>query len=346
MKPAPVVMYCILLMIAAPAAWPSDACSDRAVRTVANVTVSDGSEFRTESYFHSWDAAAIRHIDDNEQLIAIEGPLSWLRRDQHVEIATDGHARFALGHQFHAFLLHFEEIVDNFRPDAQIAFRGNTHRAMSGDHPYGGAVHLVRGEDSERPTGLLIEDPDSTIISVTFHDWRIAGEDALPYHVQIDDGERIFDYRFTEVDVAVESPLWFFATVPAPALDEVQVYRLHRKLLAAHCLGDAGLMAELSAPDTIIASRGELFRESRDAIRTQFSGVFQRLDYTGYFDLKPPTISVSQSGDLGWIAVNVRAVGSEIQSGDKFDDQWAWIMTVAKINGRWLHTGNASNLAN
>ncbi|NCF24863.1 MAG: hypothetical protein GWP60_10010 [Gammaproteobacteria bacterium] len=49
------------------------------------------------------------------------------------------------------------------------------------------------------------------------------------------------------------------------------------------------------------------------------------------------------SGDVGWIAVNTRAVGTERSSGRSFDDQWAWIMTVRKIDGRWLHTANASN---
>lgn len=52
---------------------------------------------------------------------------------------------------------------------------------------------------------------------------------------------------------------------------------------------------------------------------------------------------IEVSGDVGWIAVNTRAVGTERSSGRSFDDQWAWIMTVRKIDGRWLHTANASN---
>jgi len=345
MKTRSVLCSCIWLLSAAPAAWSSNACSDRAVRTAADVTVSDGSFFRTESYFHARDGAAIRHIGESDRLIAVEGPLSWIRRDNHFETATADRARFALGHQFHALLLDFADIVDNLNPETRIDFRGSFRRATSGDNPYGGTVHLVQGDDPARPAGLLIEDPDFMPIVVQFLDWRDAGESVLPHLVRVDDGQRVFDYRFTDIDIAPASPLWFFDAVPAPALDAVQIYRLHRKLLVAHCLGDADMMAALSAPATIVASRGDLLHESREATREQFSGTFRRWDYRAYVDIEAPVIEVSQSGDLGWIAVNVRATGTATDSDHGFEDRWAWIMTVGKIDGKWLHTGNASNRA-
>jgi ketosteroid isomerase-like protein len=116
-------------------------------------------------------------------------------------------------------------------------------------------------------------------------------------------------------------------------------------LLAAHCLGDADLMADLSAPETVIASRGRLYRPSREATRAQFTSAFEKFDYEAYIDLEPPVISIAQSGDLGIIAVNVRAVGRDRETDEAFTNRWAWFMTVAKIDGHWLHTGNASNLA-
>ncbi len=143
------------------------------------------------------------------------------------------------------------------------------------------------------------------------------------------------------MDVAPASPLWFFEATGAPDLDAVQVYRLHRTLLAAHCLGDADLIANLSAPEVIVAGRGELYRESSESMRAQFTALFERLDYREYHDIVLPELKLS--GDLGWIGVNVRAVGEDKEGGAPFDDQWAWIMVVEKRDGAWLHAGNASN---
>ena len=74
---------------------------------------------------------------------------------------------------------------------------------------------------------------------------------------------------------------------------------------------------------------------------TRFSSLFDALEYSEYHDLTEPVIEVS--GEVGWIAVNTRATGREKSSGRMFDDKWAWIMTVRKVDGEWLHTANASN---
>jgi len=337
------VAFSAVLAMSASTATASDACSRVAVRTAADVSVSDGSSFMTESFFHTRDGAAIRHVTDTEQLVVAEGPLAWTERGGEAELSPAALGRFALGHQFHAMLLYFDEIVDGEPERTEVQFDGAARQALAGAHPYGGTAALVNGDSPERPLGMLVEDPDFGRIAVHYGDWRAGGGADLPYLVRIDDGERVFDYQFTAIDVAADSPLWFFDAIPAPAIDEVQVYRLHRRLLAAHCLGDADLLAELSAPDTVLASRGELLDVTREATRAQFTRVFGRWDYTGYVDLKPPVIRLAKSGDLGWIGVNVRATGKAIGSDESFDDQWAWFMTVGKFDGRWLTTGNASN---
>lgn len=323
----------------------SDACSNRAIVTSADVTVSDGSAFKTQSFFHSKNEAAIRHIRDSDQMVAIEGPLSWVSANGRSQLGTGFHKLFALGHQYHAFLLHFDEITDNLRETERLVFGGNAHRALSGDYPYGGTVHLVKSIDSSRPAGLLFEFPESTVIRVTFSDWRKAGTTELPFRAEIDDGERTFDYRYSTIETSSGSPLWFHETVSAPALDQIQVYRLHRKLLAAHCLGDAELLTKLSAEQIVSASNGELVRASNDSMRERFTALFERLDYSEYHDIEMPIIEIAESSDLGWIGVNVRAVGSNKETGDPFDNKWAWLMIVRKVDGTWLHAGNASNVA-
>jgi ketosteroid isomerase-like protein len=123
----------------------------------------------------------------------------------------------------------------------------------------------------------------------------------------------------------------------------VQVHRLHRKLLAAHCLGDAEMIANSSAPQVLSANRGELREFSRAAVRERFSALFKTVNYTAYRDIEMPVIDISASSDLGWIGVNVRASGSVVKTGAPFSDQWAWVMMVKKIDNVWMHAGNASS---
>jgi hypothetical protein len=167
----------------------------------------------------------------------------------------------------------------------------------------------------------------------------------MPFYLRIDDGKRTFDYRYSAVDVAARSPLWFFEAVGAPPIDSVQVYRLHRKLLVAHCLGDAEMIANLSAPTVLSANRGELREFSRDAVRERFTALFEVLDYTAYEDVELPVIEIATSSDLGWIAANVRASGSVIETGAPFSNLWAWVMMVRKVDNVWVHAGNASSHA-
>jgi hypothetical protein len=326
--------------------WSSDACSTKAITAAADVTVSDDSSFQIETYFQSKDVFAIRHIRDPQQLIVVEGSHSWTQLGDTAAIGADFHKLFALGHQFHAFLLGFEELVNDVRLDAVVQFDGNSQHATVGNYPYGGQVYLIHGADTKRPLGLLFEFAEDSVISVKFGDWRDVKDVSLPFYLQIDDGQRVFEYRYSEIDVAPKSPRWFLDEIPAPDLDAVQVYRLHRKLLVAHCLGDADMIASLSAPEVMTASRGRLEQTSNAAMRERFTALFQSLDYTGYHDLVVPTIELSEDATIGWIGANVEARGTEIKSGTSFSSQWAWIMMVRKIDGLWLHAGNASNQAN
>lgn len=319
----------------------SDACSKLAITAAADVSVSDGTSFTIESYFHSKESAAIRHKYDSYQTIAVEGPQSWVRGNEQSRLGSEFHKSFALGHQFHAFILHFEDIAANVSPDNEILFESESRRSISGDYPYGGKVHLIQSDD-DRPAGLLFEFPEDTVISVKLGKWEEKDGVVLPYLVQIDDGDRVFDYQYTTISVTPRSPMWFFDAVPAPSLAEIEVYRLHRKLLIAHCLGDADMIKNLSTPNTLIAGRGELATVSSESIGEQFAELFQALNYTEYRDINPPIIELSPNADFGWIGASVRASGSVRKTGETFSDQWAWIMMVKKINNAWFHAGNAS----
>ena len=306
--------------------------------------MSDGTSFATESFYQSADTSAIKHLRDDLQIVAVEGPVAWAARADQAQTGGDRLRNFALGHQYHALLLHYEEVASAIVPRDDISFGGAVHGGTSGDLPFGGTLARIQDKNSTRPAGFLFELPDTPPIEVRFEDWRDTNGGLLPYHVQIDDGSRRFDYFYTKVQITRASPTWFFDAVPAPDLDRLLIHRLHRRILAAHCLGDAALIADLTAPEIVVASRGELHRSTREETRGRFTALFERLDYTGYQDLVDPVIEVSDDGSLGWIAVNVRALGIEIESGTPFDSQWSWIMLARKIDGAWLHAGNASNL--
>ena len=330
-----------IIALALQPAIASDACSTRAITSTAHVSVSDGSEFRTESYYQSKDSAAIRHLDHRDRTVAVEGPVAWAREGERSQVGSEFYKLFALGHQYHALLLEFDTIVGDVREGSRVDFGGEIREAISGDYPYGGRVHLVQGEDASHPAGLRFDFSEDSVVTASFMEWREQDNNLLPFHIRIDDGERTFDYRYTSIAVSSESELWFFDAVPAPSLDELQIYRLHRELLAAHCMGDAEMMAALSAPIVYSVNRGRMEQATNAELKARFTSLFEALDYLEYRDLTEPVIEVS--GDVGWIAVNTRAIGADKNSGRTFDDQWAWIMTTRKIDGRWTHTANASN---
>ena len=245
--------------------------------------------------------------------------------------------------QTDALLLEFESIAGGIRANETVEFGGRRQAARSGDYPYGGTVHLVLGEEPARPAGMRFDFSEDTIIEARFLDWRLHEDSELPFHISIDDGKRAFDYRYSDIRISTESPDWFSDAFPGPVPDEVGVYRLHRNLLAAHCIGDASLMAALSAPEVISANRGELTSTTNAELEKRFAALFEALDYTEYHDLSDPVVEVSADGTVAWIAVNTRATGIARATDQPFDDQWAWIMTAQKIDGRWLHKANASN---
>ncbi|NOX84222.1 MAG: nuclear transport factor 2 family protein [Alphaproteobacteria bacterium] len=336
-----ILIACAITLLPA-SAFASDACSTRMISTTADVVTSYGATYQTRSTYRATNAAVIEIIRDAASATAVEGPYAWTKNREGEKLSSATMKSFALGHQFHAFLLYFNDIARNIHPFTGVDFQGRTLDGITGDFPYGGKA-LLFGKSSQ-PTGLRFEFPDTPPIDISFLDWRKQAGATLPHHIHINDGASEFDYRYSKIDITERSPLWFFDAIPAPAIDEVQIYRLHRKLLAAHCLGDADLMAKLTAPQIVIASRGDLFQSSDEETRTRFTSVFKSVDYTGYYDLAEPIIEVAESGDLGWAGVNVRAVGADKANGEAFDDQWAWVMLARKIDGVWRNAGNASNL--
>ena len=49
--------------------------------------------------------------------------------------------------------------------------------------------------------GMRLDREDGAPITNSFGDWREVDGIRLPFSISVDDGERVFDYRFTSVEL-------------------------------------------------------------------------------------------------------------------------------------------------
>ena len=334
----------VLAALVLPAiAAAEDACRPWGILARADVSVSDGSSFITEAVFHGPRSSAIRHRrESGDKTVAVEGAQAWVKSGDQFQQGGEFHKLFALGHQYHALLLYFDELVADVQPDS-VQHQGLKRASRAGVFPYGGRVHLLEGAQPGRPWGFRFDFPEHDPIWVQLGNWRPLDSLALPYTARIDDGERTFVYSYTDIRLNAGNAAWFHAQLPAPPLDALALQRLHRDMLVAHCAGDAQRLAELTSPVALSVNGGELTEVTPEQIARRFSTLFNLLDYRQYDDLTPPRIEIAKGGDIGWAAVEVRARGVAVESGKVFDDQWAWVMLARKVDGVWRHAGNASN---
>jgi len=320
-----------------------DACSTTALYAYADVTVSDGKTYSVETFYRSKDRAASKFIkEDGNTLHVVEGPYTWVQAGGDVELAGNFQRDFALGHQFHALLLHFQDVMTDIEPATNVEFAGRKVSALRGMRDTGGVAYLINGNQPGQPAGMRFDVGDLKI-EIHASDWRNIDGVSVPMALLIDDGSRTFDYRYRTVDTDDKPMMWYYDSVASPNLDEIDILRLHRQILVAHCMGDAAMMASLTAPVATIANRGSVGDTTPEEMAARFSQVFERRKYSAYIDTQYPRVSAAQSGDIGWAIVQVNAKGITEPAGAPFDEHWAWVMLAQKIDGRWRMAGNASN---
>lgn len=345
--------WLVLAGLTAAAAWQpamaaDDACSTTALYAYADVTASDGTTYSVETFYRSKDRAASKFIrDDGDSLHVVEGPFTWVQGSSKAELTSgsqsDFQRDFALGHQFHALLLHFRDVMSDIEPATNVEFAGRKVSALKGLRDTGGAVYLIDGLQPDRPAGMRFDVGDLKI-EIHASDWRDVDGVPVPMALLVDDGSRTFDYRYRTVDIDDKPMMWYYDSVASPNLDEIDILRLHRQLLVAHCMGDAAMMASLTAPVATIANRGSVGDTNPEEMAARFAQVFDRRKYSAYIDTQYPRVSAAQSGDIGWAIVQVNAKGITEPAGTPFDEHWAWVMMAQKIDGRWRMAGNASNI--
>ena len=177
------------------------------VSATANVTVSDGTEFRAKmEYAVPLQASYSQHFPDATMRFETDGETVTVRRDD-AELSSfpEGLATWILGHQFHAQLSRFAEInggiveILPYRGEGDCPcteYRGRHSSEAMGIEGYGLAIN----DETRRPQRFFVHRRDGSPVVSRFEDWRIEDDREVPYRIIVDDGEQIYDFRFTAVE--------------------------------------------------------------------------------------------------------------------------------------------------
>lgn len=118
----------------------------------------------------------------------------------------------------------------------------------------------------------------------------------------------------------------------------------HEAARRAHLEGDAELLGAGMADRMVLVSNGDLSVNPKEKMTDFFKGYFGRVKYLEWSDAEPPVIHVSPDGQMGWIAVKVRArylERAKLDAGEKAFKS-SWIATYQRVGCEWKMTGNAS----
>jgi len=199
-----IILFLVAVLAAGDAApgWLSqvgDRGGIESVHATASVTVSDGLTYDAITVYEGPDRASFKRVyEDRTVAHRIDGDQVWAIDGDTETEAPEFFGMFVMGHQIHAQILFF----DHIHPDA-----GEPADARFGDEDC--LVIMAGGDYSWRlyftpqglPLGMALPREEGAPIIYVFEDWRDGDGVQLPFAVFIDDGERQFDYRFTELEI-------------------------------------------------------------------------------------------------------------------------------------------------
>lgn len=128
--------------------------------------------------------------------------------------------------------------------------------------------------------------------------------------------------------------------------NKTQLLALHKKVLDAHLASDPEMLLEDEKDSYVVANRGAVTHPTKEERRQRLTPYLQATTFTNYSDEIPPVVQVSPDGKLGWVIVQIHAVGTQkAQDGQTHTLEFvsAWIELYEKLNGQWIRTGNVSN---
>ena len=125
-----------------------------------------------------------------------------------------------------------------------------------------------------------------------------------------------------------------------------QLLALHEEAMRAHRESDVELLLRSEGAAFISVNRGQITEPTLEARRARFQRYLETTRFTEYVDLVPPIVRVSADGSLGWVIVQVRAVGVQTtQDGGSqpLAFESAWIELYERRGDSWYRVGNVSN---
>jgi hypothetical protein len=103
-------------------------------------------------------------------------------------------------------------------------------------------------------------------------------------------------------------------------------------------------MAPGMADTVVLVSNGNVSLNPKEKMMSFFKGYFARVKYLEWSDAALPVINVSPDGQMGWLAVQVRARyldRNKPEAGVKAFKS-SWISTYQRVGCEWKLTGNSS----
>jgi hypothetical protein len=319
------------------------------VRTIiaeADVTVSDGLKYRTESLYIDPQRAAFRMTyPDRTVTRGVEGRYFW-SFDGKAETESDASTEvFVLGHQVHAQILFFSQIHPGKLLRGKADFIGEP---MDFAEVSGGDSVWTMFYDKSGPKGMKLKMAAGQTVQFEFGEFRPTGGVSLPNEVWMDDGQRRFKYVFSRIAIN-EGKLADFQAPEKVLTDEQRLLRRHRVVMDDHYFGDASGLKSINGEPFTVVSDGEVFTMSDEDADSGFDKIMSSRDYTVYDDLIRPIVKISRDGSLGWVTVRVFAKGVRFGEDGKpsgpLEFTSAWTELYEKIDGNWRMIGNVSNFA-
>lgn len=315
-----------------------------AISAEAEVTVSDGGHFRAVTHYRS-PGRAVFHREEPERSVTlgVDGHYVWHYdgiQEQEIDAAL---AAVVRGHQFHAELLFLPVLHDARSPSPAARDDGCDCMVQTYETDEGNVYRYRYDEDTGLPQGSITSLADGSSVELTYLDWREVGGLYLPFHIQIDDHRRTFDYRFTDIRFDQDERAEYRA--PYGLLtDEQQLRRLHRLSMDAHLDSDASLINDQWAEQVTIVSDGKIYTQSGADTATEMTESLQARRHDFYEELEPPRIEVSEDGTLGTVTVRVQATGVRMGATETpFEFVSAWTSVYRKSDGEWRLVSNTSN---
>ena len=319
----------------------------RSVEVSAQVVVSDGSKYQTDSSWQSPEYVIFSlQYPDRKTRLGKEGFYYWSANDKEQKDASEALRDFILGHQFHAELIFPKHFVSSFSKQKIASSECDCFQIGAVDLE-GNQVEYHVDKKAGQLMIKVIHNKKHGKIENRYSDWKKVNGLTLPTNILISHAGRKFEYAFKAIKFNTDELYKSLRTAYETLNDEQKIRRLHQDMMDAHIHSDASLMNHIWADEITMVNRGNINVVSGEAASQRMASSLSRRKHTEYVDLQLPKVVLSNDHTLAHLFVRVRAKGNGINAqgklGKQFEFTSAWIATFKKTNGEWKMSANASN---